>query len=242
MNYLMKRVKTDIKGFDELIEGGFPERSNILITGEAGTGKTIFGLQYLYNGAIHHKEKGLYITFEQSKENIEEQGRQLGMKLPSDDVTILYLSPSDITSVEQVLKIIFDEEMKNRIKRVVIDSLPALYINSLQAARKMSRKKGLFHRHTEAEALDDKSFIYYLLNDINKMAITTLFIGEVSKNPSDNLNFISEYAVDGVIKLYYDSIDTYKRSLLVKKMRLTDKAEEPYPFEITKKGIVVYDI
>lgn len=45
------RVKTGIPGFDELVAGGLPKESNILLTGIPGTGKTIFALQYLYNGA-----------------------------------------------------------------------------------------------------------------------------------------------------------------------------------------------
>ncbi|HLC65734.1 MAG TPA: ATPase domain-containing protein [Candidatus Nanoarchaeia archaeon] len=74
----MKRIKTGIKGFDELVQGGFPEGSSTLITGSPGTGKSIFGLQYIYNGAIKYKERGLYLTFEQRKTDMMNQAVQFG--------------------------------------------------------------------------------------------------------------------------------------------------------------------
>jgi len=61
----MERVQTGIKGFDGLIEGGFPKSSAILLSGTPATGKTIFALQYLVNGIEKFNEKGIYITFEE---------------------------------------------------------------------------------------------------------------------------------------------------------------------------------
>jgi len=47
----MDRVKTGIPGLDELIEGGIPTGSSVLVSGGAGTGKTIIATQYIYEGA-----------------------------------------------------------------------------------------------------------------------------------------------------------------------------------------------
>lgn len=72
-----KRIKTGIDGLDNLIEGGFPEGSLILISGSPGTGKTIFGLQYLYQGAKIN-EHGIYVTFHESKESLLKCGEIFG--------------------------------------------------------------------------------------------------------------------------------------------------------------------
>ena len=56
--FFTDRVKTGVSGFDELVEGGIPKGFNVLITGLPGTGKTIFGLQYLYTG-LKNGENGL---------------------------------------------------------------------------------------------------------------------------------------------------------------------------------------
>jgi KaiC/GvpD/RAD55 family RecA-like ATPase len=68
----MKRIETGIEGFDRIVEGGFVPGSVNLISGGSGTGKTIFTVGYLINGAMKKKEPGLFITFEESRSNIIE--------------------------------------------------------------------------------------------------------------------------------------------------------------------------
>lgn len=58
----MERVETKIAGFDSMIGGGIPRPSLILLSGQQGTGKSTFGLQFLMNGTMQ-KEKGLYVSF-----------------------------------------------------------------------------------------------------------------------------------------------------------------------------------
>ena len=55
------RIPTGIPGLDEMIEGGFPFPSVVLVSGPAGTGKTTFALKYLCEGA-KKGEQGLYFT------------------------------------------------------------------------------------------------------------------------------------------------------------------------------------
>ena len=64
----MTRIKTGIKGLDDLVGGGFVEGSTILLSGDAGSGKTIFGLQYLFNGASKYDEPGVLVTLESRPE------------------------------------------------------------------------------------------------------------------------------------------------------------------------------
>ena len=63
---MIKRVATGLKGFDKLIEGGLPSGSLTLVSGNPGTGKSIFCMQTAFNIA----KKGsaaLYISFEQTE-------------------------------------------------------------------------------------------------------------------------------------------------------------------------------
>ena len=64
MDAKIPRVATGIPGFDELIEGGFPKNFVILLAGTPGTGKSIFSLEYIYNGASSLNENGVYITLD----------------------------------------------------------------------------------------------------------------------------------------------------------------------------------
>ena len=75
---LLESCSTSIPGFDDLVEGGFPKGSMILLTGSPGTGKTIFGLQYIYNGAMKG-ENGIYVCIESTPQSLKIQAARFGM-------------------------------------------------------------------------------------------------------------------------------------------------------------------
>ena len=66
----VKRVATGILNLDKLIDGGFKYNSTNLIAGGAGSGKTVFAIQYLINGILKSGEPGVYITFEEKKDKL----------------------------------------------------------------------------------------------------------------------------------------------------------------------------
>ena len=102
----VERIKTGIEGFDNLVDGGIPQNFNVLVSGGAGTGKTIFGLSFIYNGAIKYKEKGLFLSFEQSEESLKKQAYQLGMDFEKAEVTIEYINPHKVGSIAEIVEII----------------------------------------------------------------------------------------------------------------------------------------
>ena len=124
----MKRVKTGIKGFDELVEGGLPEGFTILLIGTPGTGKSLFTLEYLHNGAQKYKEKSMYITFEQSLSDVREQASKIGLDLARLEKNgMLTLMHIPISAVEtHTIDEIKKEVKKRKIKRLVVDSISTL--------------------------------------------------------------------------------------------------------------------
>ena len=78
-----QRVTSGIKGLDPLIEGGFPKGRSILVTGEPGTGKTIFALQFLAEG-LARGEKCIFVTADEGPLDVLEQARVdgLGFRAP----------------------------------------------------------------------------------------------------------------------------------------------------------------
>ena len=73
---MFERIPSGIDGLDQLIEGGFVKGHQILLAGQSGTGKTIFGCQFLLEGA-RHGETSLYITIEESPESIVKNMQRL---------------------------------------------------------------------------------------------------------------------------------------------------------------------
>jgi predicted ATP-dependent serine protease len=82
------RVPTGIDGLDPLIEGGFPRNSLILLAGNPGVGKTVFGAQFLFRGAKDYGENGLYVSFAESEDVlIRNIGRHLRSSPQTDEKT-----------------------------------------------------------------------------------------------------------------------------------------------------------
>ena len=77
----LSRVSTGVSGLDEVIGGGCPLGSLIILAGNPGTGKTIFSATFLYNGTVNYSEKGVYICkLRREWGNISQQYAQLRLQ------------------------------------------------------------------------------------------------------------------------------------------------------------------
>ena len=78
-----KKSPLGIVELDDVLGGGFPARSLVLLTGNAGSGKTILSTQFLYNGALKYGEKGVYVSFAENREDYYRNMLSLGMDMRS---------------------------------------------------------------------------------------------------------------------------------------------------------------
>ncbi|MFB6204112.1 MAG: RAD55 family ATPase, partial [Candidatus Nanohaloarchaea archaeon] len=116
------RVTTGVPGFDELVDGGFPEGSVVLLTGGPGTGKTTFCSQFLWEG-LQKGEKVLYITTEELPDEIKEDAAQFGWDFEEfpDNFDMKNMEPSDSTVyLPQNIREASDNDSYDRI---VLDSI-----------------------------------------------------------------------------------------------------------------------
>lgn len=246
----MKRVRTGIKGFDELIQGGIPQGFSLLICGTPGTGKTIFALEYLYNGALEG-ENGLYITIEEPAQRLRDQATQIGFDYPTLERQgkLAFLKiPIDIHSYDLV-RTISAAVQKTKAKRIVVDSLSILDINAgmYSIPVKILPEKDRFYANDMMQLRDTKGdigkqFVYLFINRISEFGTTNLFITDSMQNDSDFLtrDTVSEFVCDGVVKLQVKEIGSkILRTLEVKKMRNTLIKSGMQTMNITKKGVEI---
>ena len=231
----MNITKTGINGFDELVEGGLPQNSITLLTGTPGTGKTIFGLEFLYRGALMG-EKGLYISFEEPKENIIKQAKQFGWdlaKLEKEGKLVIDYIPSK-TITNAVLSAIPTSIKQDGIKRIVIDSVSTLSLSIPTIHTKV----------TEVTEFTIKRFIYNFIEDLRLAhAGTILLIGQSRNDKELSSDGVSEFVADGIIHVMYESLGgEYSRSLNIRKMRQCKNNEDIHPLEISSKGLVIHTI
>lgn len=225
----MKRIQTGIYGFDEVIGGGFISNSVNLISGGTGTGKTIFCLQFLWNGVSKFKEDCIYISFEEDEQSLKEDALVFGWDFDSirkSKCTFIYIPPYSIRDFDATL---IDKISKAKAKRVVIDSVSSL---GMSLEDDFERRKGL----------------YRLMDQLKKLNSVTLLTSEI---PHDELTSaegigklsrfgVEEFACDSVITFHYAGLGGLSdRAIRVVKIRRTKHARSPLPMEITKSGIKI---
>ena len=77
----ISKVMTGINGLDEITFGGFPEKRSTLITGYAGSGKTVFATHFILNGIMMYDEPGVFISLEESEEELKKNMTSFGLDL-----------------------------------------------------------------------------------------------------------------------------------------------------------------
>src|SRR3989338_7104445 len=220
----MKRIASGIPGLDELIEGGFPEGSSILLSGGAGVGKSIFCLEYLYNGAKEFNETGVYITLEEGPHNLWWNMQRFKwdlLPLEKDNKLKIYkFEPSmDLkeNAQSQITRIV-DKARMLGAKRMVIDSITAFsfWMDDIGKIRYA---------------------VYVLVEALRKLDCTTVLTCETTGGKNQISRFgVEEFLTDGVIQLHYTPPH---RSLFIRKMRGTDHDKRVHPVEISDLGFQV---
>jgi circadian clock protein KaiC len=127
----MERVKTGIKGLDEMLDGGFmPETAN-LVEGAPGTGKSTLGMQFIYNGITQAQEPGLILTFEEFPQQYYRDAASFGWDFraleQAGQLRILLISPEvSLKDLAQVGGVIERAAREIGARRILVDSLSHL--------------------------------------------------------------------------------------------------------------------
>src|ERR1700722_17625723 len=131
----LPKALTGIEGFDELTHGGLPRGSATLILGGPGSGKTVFGLQTLTNGANRFGENGIFVGFEETSRTLIANAASFGWSLAELENHKLFFMDArpgvDTVSVGDfdlsgTLKILAAKAEEMKARRIVFDSLDVL--------------------------------------------------------------------------------------------------------------------
>ena len=95
-------IKTGIEGLDDILLGGIPKKNMILVQGQAGTGKTLMGIEFIYRGITEHNEPGLIVVFETSPDKLIRDAAGFGWDLEDlerqNKLKIIFTSPQVLES------------------------------------------------------------------------------------------------------------------------------------------------
>src|SRR5438105_7921108 len=77
----LAKAPTGIPGLDEITNGGLPRGRPTLVCGGAGCGKTLLAMEFLVLGALEYDEPGIFMSFEETADDLAENAQPLGFDL-----------------------------------------------------------------------------------------------------------------------------------------------------------------
>lgn len=234
---MVERVKTGIPGFDEIVNGGIPRRNVVLLSGGPGTGKSIFGQQFLWNG-LQMGEPGVFVALEEHPVQVRINMRQFGWDVRPYEAQGQFAIVDaftggigeaakreryvvrDPTDVGMLIDILKQAIRDTGAMRVVIDSVSTLYLTKPAVAR---------------------GVVLMLKRVLSGLGTTSILVSQVSVTERGFGGPGVEHAADGIVRLDLEEYNgELVRSIIVWKMRGTKHSMRRHPFEITDRGIIIY--
>jgi circadian clock protein KaiC len=223
---MTKRVRTGVKGLDDVLSGGFIEGSAVLLQGAPGTGKTTLGLQYLHTGVVQEDEPGLLVTFEEFPYSLYRDAQTHGWDLraleEANKLRIIFTSPQILlSSLQSPTSPLNRTIIEWNVRRVVLDSITH------------------FTRMTQ-DPHELRNVYNSVINAFKREGITSLLLSESSSPRLYSAKGRLAYVVDTIMMMRYVEVDSaMQRALLVLKMRGSQHSKNIYRFSIEQEGIVI---
>lgn len=221
-----QRIRSGIPGLDDMIEGGYPFPSVILLSGGTGTGKTTFCLQFLSEGA-KNGEKGLFFTalsenpqwmlrFSSRFDFIDQD--YFGKEIIYVDLAPYFTQGKfDGPKQDRLVELIDNKITEHMPHRIVIDPVTVI---------------------GEFFDLNYRQFLYHLSSRLKNWDCTTILTGE--SRPAEPYPLEVAYTADGVVLLYYiEQEEDRRRYIEVLKMRGTNNLTGKHAVDFTSKGLSV---
>ncbi len=221
-------TKTGIEGLDDILNGGIVKNSTTLISGNPGAGKSILGLQYIYNGVELFDEKGIFLTFEENKEDLRQAAESIGFdnwqqhvedgEIKVYDKQVLLRENDFSAALDILLEDLDDEEYE----RLVLDSLT------------------MFQLFFESER-EKRTYLLKFTDILRENDLTTLMTNEQGTVFPETDIGLENFLTDGNIYLLQTPTDSgVNRYVWVAKMRKQNIDADIFPLEIAQGGITVH--
>ncbi len=229
----MTRLSSGNIDLDKRLQGGFPEGECVLITGEPGTGKTIFGIQFLYN-ACQEGKKCVMIATEEVPEKIIIHGKALGFDLEpfveTNQLTMIHFLELRANNLaEGYTNVCMHIDDLNNLAHIIQDDVDVIILDNL----------GTFSIGIELKQFRDKlDTLAYVLSNQKR---TSLIVMDVTAH--ELTHRIAEYSTYGTIRLMTKEnpyTGKMERFMYIPKMRGTKISLDIINYDITEEGIKLF--
>jgi circadian clock protein KaiC len=230
----LQKCPTGIHGLDELTLGGLPRNRTCLVCGAAGCGKTTLAMEFLVRGALEYDEPGLFVSFEESAEELTQNFASMGFDL-------------NALQAQEKLSLDFVHLERSEIRETGEFDLDGLFvrlgfgIDSIGAKRVvLDTIEVLFSALPNETIL--RAELRRLFRWLKQKGVTAIVTGEKGEKTLTR-HGLEEYVADCVIFLDHriqEQLST--RRLRIVKYRGSTHGSDEYPFLIGSRGISVLPV
>jgi len=228
------KVASGIEGFDAITGGGLPRGRTTMLGGGPGSGKTIFGMQFLVHGAQHCGEPGIFVAFEETPSRIAANMTGFGWKLEElqrKDLFFLDAQPtpdlvqSGTFDLGGLLAVVGAQATDMGARRIVFDALDVVLSMIPDPA---AQRREMYRLHQ------------WLLSNGLTGLITTKVGDELTSPLAERPSSALEFMVDcSVVLNHRVELGVSQRNLRVQKYRGSTFDEDEAPFVIGSAGFNV---
>ena len=230
----LPKAPSGIEGLDEITGGGLPRGRPTLVCGGAGCGKTLFATEFLVRGAVQYGEPGVFMTFEETAEELAANVASLGF---------------DLKKLEAQKKLVIDfvRVERSEIEETGEYDLEGLFIRLQYAIESVGAKRvvldtieTLFGGLSNPQVL--RSELRRLFGWLKARGMTVVITGEKGDGTFTREG-LEEYVSDCVIFLDHRVVEqTSTRRLRIVKYRGSIHETSEYPFVIDTTGISILPV
>jgi circadian clock protein KaiC len=231
-------TQTGIYGLDEIFLGGIFKGNIILVEGTPGTGKTLFGMEFIYRAIVEHDEPGIIVVFETAPHKLIRDGAGFNWNLEQlqqqNKLKMIFTSPQvlnqELCSPDSLL---LETAAEIGAQRIFIDGISLL----------SQLTKGNGNGNNENGTSEYRELFQQLIEGLQRENLTAVLSHEVIGHGASSATLeVSEFLADTVIVLKRELRDRgVRRTLEITKSRGQDFEAGQHTLRITGgKGLEVF--
>jgi RecA-superfamily ATPases implicated in signal transduction len=214
------RVEAGVPGLDSMFDGGLLRYNSLLVAGTPGTGKKIFGLQFILHG-LENDEPGIVVSFEDTPYQMILDAKRMGWDLEkyvaSGLLHFICSNPSEIypgkhaANIKEIIE-------ANDIRRVFFDGTNHLELSI-------------------PDNLELRGYLYSMTSYLKSRNITSLFTTDIAPSECPGNEKIDAASIMDSVLVLHNSRARDRRYMCVTKSRGTKHKRSIKEYAITESGI-----
>jgi circadian clock protein KaiC len=230
----VRKLATGIPSFDVIAKGGLPKNRTTLVSGTAGSGKTVFAMQFLAAGIRDTGESGVFVTFEESAADIRKNMQSFGWDLErwEREKKLAFVDASPDPDVEVIESGSFDlgallARVEHAVRKV---GATRVSVDSLGAVFSQFSDQSIVRRE-----------LFRIASALKGMGVTAVLTAERTNDYGPVARFgVEEFIADNVMILRNVlEGENRRRTIEILKFRGTDHQKGEVPFTIIPDGGLV---